>query len=154
MVEFLTTLLGQHDQLIHKLLETNQQLCQQVAQLSSQIATLFLPSAPSSPPSQPASVAVDATPHAREPPVTSPEPFSGELNKCRGFLLQCGLVFQQRPLSFASEASKVHYTLGLLRGKALVPYDCAIELFPGAPLPASRLYNLSRLEREAMEKYI
>uniref|UniRef100_A0AAY5JZ72 Uncharacterized protein n=1 Tax=Esox lucius TaxID=8010 RepID=A0AAY5JZ72_ESOLU len=127
--------------LIHKLLETNQQLCQQVAQLSSQIATLFLPT-------------VDATLHAREPPVTSPEPFSGELNKCRGFLLQCGLVFQQRPLSFASEASKVHYTLGLLRGKALVPYDCAIELFPGAPLPASRLYNLSRPEREAMEKYI
>lgn len=34
------------------------------------------------------------------------------------------------------------------------PYDCAIDLLPGAPLPTSRLYNLSRPEREAIEKYI
>lgn len=34
------------------------------------------------------------------------------------------------------------------------PYDCSIDLLPGAPLPTSRLYNLSRPEREAMEKYI
>ncbi|CAJ1074290.1 hypothetical protein L3Q82_007477 [Xyrichtys novacula] len=34
------------------------------------------------------------------------------------------------------------------------PYDCAIDLLPGAPLPSSRLYNLSRPEREAMEEYI
>ena len=34
------------------------------------------------------------------------------------------------------------------------PYDCAIELLPGAPLPSSRLCNLSRPEREAMEGYI
>lgn len=34
------------------------------------------------------------------------------------------------------------------------PYNCAIELLPGAPLPSSRLCNLSCPEREAMEKYI
>ena len=34
------------------------------------------------------------------------------------------------------------------------PYDCPIDLLPGAPLPSSRLYNLSRPEREAMELYI
>ncbi len=34
------------------------------------------------------------------------------------------------------------------------PYDCGIDLLPGAPLPTSRLYNLSRPEREAMEGYI
>lgn len=34
------------------------------------------------------------------------------------------------------------------------PYDCAINLQPGAPLPSSRLYNLSRPKQEAMEKYI
>lgn len=33
-------------------------------------------------------------------------------------------------------------------------YDCAIDLQPGAPLPTSRLYNLSWPESEAMEKYI
>ena len=34
------------------------------------------------------------------------------------------------------------------------PYDCAIELLPGASLPASRLYNLSLPERKSMETYI
>lgn len=34
------------------------------------------------------------------------------------------------------------------------PYDCAITLFSGSTLPSSRLYNLSRPERAAMEKYI
>lgn len=33
-------------------------------------------------------------------------------------------------------------------------YDCAIDLRAGAPLPTSRLYNLSKPEQEAMEKYI
>ena len=34
------------------------------------------------------------------------------------------------------------------------PYDCTIDLLPGAPLPTSRLYKLSLPEREAMEGYI
>ena len=34
------------------------------------------------------------------------------------------------------------------------PYDCAIDLLPGSPLPSSRLFNLSLPEREAMEGYI
>ncbi|KAK7879248.1 hypothetical protein WMY93_033967 [Mugilogobius chulae] len=34
------------------------------------------------------------------------------------------------------------------------PYDCAIDLLPGAPLPTSRLYKLSGPEKEAMEAYI
>lgn len=35
------------------------------------------------------------------------------------------------------------------------PYNCVIDLLPGAPLPSSRLYcNLSRPEREAMVRYI
>lgn len=63
---------------------------------------------------------MDSAPFTREPSVTAPEPFTGELNKCRGFLLQCGLKFQTKPLSFASESSKVHYALELLRGKGLV----------------------------------
>lgn len=33
-------------------------------------------------------------------------------------------------------------------------HDCAIDLLPGAPLPSSRLYNLSKPEKEAMETYI
>ena len=34
------------------------------------------------------------------------------------------------------------------------PYDCAINLLPRSPLPSSRLFNLSRPERESMEDYI
>ena len=34
------------------------------------------------------------------------------------------------------------------------PYDCAIDLHPGASFPSSRLYNLSRPEKASMEEYI
>ncbi|KAL0173110.1 hypothetical protein M9458_033421, partial [Cirrhinus mrigala] len=34
------------------------------------------------------------------------------------------------------------------------PWDCAIELLPGAQLPKGRVYPLSILERQAMEEYI
>ena len=34
------------------------------------------------------------------------------------------------------------------------PYDCAIDLLPGAPLPKGRLYNLSVPEKESMQTYI
>ncbi|KAL3968321.1 potassium voltage-gated channel Eag-related subfamily H member 3 [Sarotherodon galilaeus] len=34
------------------------------------------------------------------------------------------------------------------------PYDCGIDLLPGAPLPTSRLYSISKPERESMERYI
>ena len=34
------------------------------------------------------------------------------------------------------------------------PYDCSIDLLPGAPLPSSKLFNLSKPERESMENYI
>ena len=34
------------------------------------------------------------------------------------------------------------------------PYDCGIDLLPGAPYLSSKLYNLSKPERDAMEAYI
>uniref|UniRef100_A0A8C7YA87 Gypsy retrotransposon integrase-like protein 1 n=1 Tax=Oryzias sinensis TaxID=183150 RepID=A0A8C7YA87_9TELE len=34
------------------------------------------------------------------------------------------------------------------------PYDCSIELQPGATLPKTHLYSLSKPEREAMEQYV
>ena len=34
------------------------------------------------------------------------------------------------------------------------PYDCAIDLLPGAPLPVGRLYNLSIPEKETMRNYV
>lgn len=34
------------------------------------------------------------------------------------------------------------------------PYDCGIDLLPGASLPTSRLYSVSKPERKAIERYI
>ena len=34
------------------------------------------------------------------------------------------------------------------------PYDCAIDLLPGAPLPVGRLYKLSVPEKETMRNYV
>lgn len=59
------------------------------------------------------------------PPVTSyfhdmtPEPFSGELEKTRGFLLQCDLTLSRSPRSFSDDAQQISYIIGLLRGRAL-----------------------------------
>lgn len=51
--------------------------------------------------------------------MSDPDPFFGDLEKCRGFLLQCGLVFQQRPVSFSSDLAKINYVVGLFHGRAL-----------------------------------
>jgi len=34
------------------------------------------------------------------------------------------------------------------------PYDCPIELLPGAAIPKGRLYSISGPEREAMNDYL
>uniref|UniRef100_A0A3Q2TF56 DUF4939 domain-containing protein n=1 Tax=Fundulus heteroclitus TaxID=8078 RepID=A0A3Q2TF56_FUNHE len=49
----------------------------------------------------------------------TPEPFFGELNKSRGFLLQCSLVFNWSPQLFPDVAGRISYIVGLLRGRAL-----------------------------------
>lgn len=34
------------------------------------------------------------------------------------------------------------------------PYDCAIDLIPGSPIPKGRLYSISGPERAAIKEYI
>lgn len=48
-----------------------------------------------------------------------PDPFDGDLSKCRGFVLQYRLVFVQRARLFPSDTAKINYIVGLLRGRAL-----------------------------------
>jgi len=93
------TLLGSHKQLLRALADSNQShsahalvtpLSQQMAHLASSVLKV-------------ATAQEEATPSqaARQPTdchVRDPEPFYGDLEKCRGFLLQCGLIFHQRPL--------------------------------------------------------
>lgn len=65
-----------------------------------------------------------------------------------------------KPVDLTSVPSEYHDLQEVFskdRAPSLPPhrhYDCAIDLLPGAPLPSSRLYNISRPEREAMETYI
>uniref|UniRef100_A0A3B4BES6 DUF4939 domain-containing protein n=1 Tax=Periophthalmus magnuspinnatus TaxID=409849 RepID=A0A3B4BES6_9GOBI len=48
-----------------------------------------------------------------------PDPYAGQPGLCRGFLFQCLSVFQQRPARFPSDAARIRYVCGLLRGRAL-----------------------------------
>lgn len=112
-VSFQGALLGQHEQLFQALYDSNQHMASQVVELSrhmAQLASLIVP--------QLAQQAVASKPHIAEAQTASPEPFDGTHSKCRGFLLQCSMVFRQHPLSFCSDQAKV-FTFGLLRGKAL-----------------------------------
>lgn len=107
-------LLGQHQLHIRTLTTSNQALGAQVAQLQTQIAQLS--THPYHTPQQPAP---DSPTPPRESYVPDPEPFYRELEKCQKFLFQCFRVFDQRPVTFATYSSKIHYIMGLLRGRAL-----------------------------------
>ena len=102
------TVLGQYDQILKALFDSNQSVSTHVSELSRQVATLA---------STMQTMPAPALP--RDSHVSDPDPFFGDLDKCRGFLLQCGLVFQQRPVSFSSDVAKLNYVIGLLRGRAL-----------------------------------
>lgn len=58
-----------------------------------------------------------------------------------------------------SQVPAVYHDLSEIfnKEKALPPHrpcDCSIDLLPGAPTHCSWVYNLSRPEKEAMQKYI
>lgn len=84
--------------------------------------------------------------HSALPPVpqnSDGPPVSPDLSVVPEVYHDIGEVFSnQRALSLSLSLPPHHL------------YDCAIDLLPGAPLPSSQLYNLSRPERELMEKHI
>ncbi|KAI4887347.1 hypothetical protein NFI96_002626 [Prochilodus magdalenae] len=45
--------------------------------------------------------------------------FDGDPERCRGFLLQCSLVFERQPSRFPTERARVAYIMALLTGRAL-----------------------------------
>lgn len=59
-----------------------------------------------------------------------PRPFAGDLGKCRGFLLQCSLIFDQKPSTYASDRSKVSFIVGLLTSRALTWAEAFLETTP------------------------
>lgn len=79
--------------------------------------------------------------------VCNPAPFRGNLDRCRGFLLQCRLVVQHCPGSYTTNAAKVSYLLGLLMGRAL---DWAKALNVRQPLYTITCQELEELLRRCL----
>ena len=131
-------LLGQHEQALNSLSGASRgnqdqlsQLHTLVISLTSQVSQLMQVVPPRAP-SPPA-----AAPRADLPEVSMPTPevFTGDTEKCRGFIMQCTNVFAHRAVSFASDEVKVSYLVGLLRGRALEWAEA--RLCGGTELPAS-----------------
>lgn len=109
------SLLGEHEKLIRALVDSNRSMALHVSELACQISALTTSTVASQATPSPAPL-----PSPRQDfPITDPEPFHGEVEKCRGFLFQCNKVFRQRPVAFAAEATRINFVLGLLRGRAL-----------------------------------
>lgn len=54
----------------------------------------------------------------REPSIPPPECYTGEIGACSRFLLQCSLIFDQQPTSYATDRAKLAFLVNLLRGRA------------------------------------
>ncbi|KAK3513069.1 hypothetical protein QTP70_000954 [Hemibagrus guttatus] len=52
--------------------------------------------------------------------MAKPAPYSGSVEDCNGFLLQCSLVLEMQPHMFPTERSKVTFLITQLSGKALL----------------------------------
>ena len=71
-----------------------------------------------------------------EPTLIVPRMYSGEFNKCRGFLGQCQLLFRHQPSRYQSDGDKIALIISALSEKAL---DWAIATTESNPLLSSNL---------------
>uniref|UniRef100_A0A3Q3IA62 DUF4939 domain-containing protein n=1 Tax=Monopterus albus TaxID=43700 RepID=A0A3Q3IA62_MONAL len=66
------------------------------------------------------------TPHPRrDPHIPEPDTFDGNVESCRGFLLQCRWVFDHQPQTYITDREKISYIINRLRGKALLWAEAA-----------------------------
>ena len=116
-------LVGQHDQALQEIMDTLHKLTTSVTQLSSRmdefathLASVTVPvHAPDPPAPLPAPAQLS---HPREPFIPTPVRYSGVLGSCSQFLHQCSLVFDQQPLTYATDKSKIAFIMSLLCEKA------------------------------------
>ncbi|KAK7878585.1 hypothetical protein WMY93_030421 [Mugilogobius chulae] len=115
-------LVGQHDRALREVTERLLELSANVAQLGNQLSQLSVQLTAPQPQPQPQASAPPAQPplnfSPREPHIPSPERYSGDLGSCGRFLLQCALVFDLQPTTYATDKSRIAFLLSLLSGKA------------------------------------
>ncbi|KAK3526444.1 hypothetical protein QTP70_025477 [Hemibagrus guttatus] len=81
--------------------------------------TLVSPSAPVLLATTSAFAAASPSPPVVPSPMAQPAPFTGLVEDCNGFLLQCSLVLEMQPHLFPDDRAKVAFIISHLDGKAL-----------------------------------
>ncbi|KAL6468355.1 hypothetical protein MHYP_G00240320 [Metynnis hypsauchen] len=114
--------IGRHEQLLHDMMQQLTLLVRAQAE-GAQPASTGTGAAAGASAAAPALASplppTDPTPIRGESSVANPDRYAGDPETCRGFLLQCSLVFEQQPSRFPTERSKVAYMTSLLTGRAL-----------------------------------
>ncbi|KAK0133437.1 Retrotransposon-like protein 1 [Merluccius polli] len=122
--------IGQHDadlqdvsRALSSLSTGMEQLGNRLEQMFARVSSLTAPTVPLGPAASsshepPAAVSVIPLFQPREPFIPTPLRYSGELGRCRQFLHQCDLVFEQQPLTYAGDRTKTAYVMSLLSGQA------------------------------------
>lgn len=72
------------------------------------------------PSTTPVTAPITSSPHTVvASPMANPAPYSGSMEECNGFLLQCSLTLEMQPQRFSTESAKIAYIISLLTGRAL-----------------------------------
>lgn len=127
----LAAMLARHEQMFIHLRAELANLTQAVARLTP------LPAAPlvAAPPLEAPVPAVSVAPPVPSPVhvdrfLPTPRAFTGEIDKCAGFLTQCALQFRQQPQTFSTDGAKIAYIVQLLQDRALTWAQAALQAEP------------------------
>uniref|UniRef100_A0A669EWQ3 Retrotransposon gag domain-containing protein n=1 Tax=Oreochromis niloticus TaxID=8128 RepID=A0A669EWQ3_ORENI len=74
-------------------------------------------------------------PPVREHTLPMPEKFSGDLDKCGGFLTQCALIFWQQTHAYATDCAKIALIVQLLTGRAFKWAQAVLGTNPNVSYP-------------------
>lgn len=94
------------------------------------LARLVPPTAPVVPAPPPVPSASLSVGSVRDPAPPALVPFTGELGRCGGFLIQVSLLFQRYPQAFSNDAVKISHVIGALRDRALDWAESYLALHP------------------------